>query len=154
MENSEVIKDIIAPEQYGFRKNRPSITQMIMYMNEIFDNLDSTTLATMYLDFEKSFDNVSHGKLLEKLTNASIREGVLELMESYLKGRKKNVKIGSSVSSELVVQSGVPQGSVLGPYFLSFSLMIFQNVSCQHALDMRMTITSALYSEKRNNTSD
>ena len=61
----EVIKDIIAPEQYGFRKNRLSITQMITYMSEIFDNLVSTTLATMFSDFENSFDKVSHGKLLK-----------------------------------------------------------------------------------------
>ena len=84
-------------------------------MSEIFDDLVSTTLATMYLDFEKAFNKVSHGKLLEKLTNAGIRGGVLELIESYLKGREQKVKIGSSVSSELVVQSGVPQESVLGP---------------------------------------
>ena len=113
----EVIEDIIDPEQYGFRKNRSSITQMIMYMSEKFDNLDSTTFATMYLDFGKAFDKVSHGRLLEKLTNAGIRGGVLELMESYLKGRKQKVRIGSSASSELVVQSGFPQGSVLGPLF-------------------------------------
>ena len=35
----EVIKHTIAPEQYGFRKSRSTITQMIMYMSEIFDNL-------------------------------------------------------------------------------------------------------------------
>ena len=29
----EVIKDIIAPGQYGFRKNRSPITQMILYMS-------------------------------------------------------------------------------------------------------------------------
>ena len=115
--NYEVIKDKIAPEHYGFRKNRSSITQMIMFMSEIFDSLVSTTLATMYLDFEKAFDKVSHGKLLEKLTNEGIRGGVLELVESYLKGGKQKVKIGSSVSSEVVVQIGVPQGSALGPLF-------------------------------------
>ena len=109
------MKDINAPEKYDFRKNRSSITQMVMYMSEIFDNLVSTTLATMYLDFENAFDKVSHGKLLEKLTNEGIREGLLELIENSLKGRKQKIKIGSSVSSELVVQSGVPQGSVLGP---------------------------------------
>ena len=87
-------------------------------MSEIFDNLISTTLATMYLDFEKAFDKFSLGKLLEKLTNEGIRGGLLELIESYLKGRKQKVKIGSSVSCEFVVQSGFPQGSVLGPLFL------------------------------------
>ena len=87
----------MAPEQNVFRKKRSSITQMILFMSEIFDKLDSTTLATNYLDFEKAFDKVSHGKFLEKLTNAGIRGGVLELIESHLKGRKQKVKIGPSV---------------------------------------------------------
>ena len=86
-------------------------------MSEIFDNLISTTLATMYLDFEKAFDKVSHGNLLGNMTSEGIRGGVLDLIERYLKGRKQKFRIGSSVSSELVVQSGVPQGSVLGPLF-------------------------------------
>ena len=70
---------------------------MVRFMGEIFDNFVSTTLATMYLDFKKAFDKVSYGKSLEKLTNEGIRGGVLELIESYLKGRKQKVKIGSSV---------------------------------------------------------
>ena len=93
---------------------------MILYMSEFFNILVSTTLATMYLDFEKTFDEVSDGKLLEKLTNEGIRGVVLELIESDLKGRKQKVKIGSFVSNELVVQSGIPQGFVLGPFFYPF----------------------------------
>ena len=53
---------------------------------------------------------------------------MLELIESYLKGRKQQVKIGSSVSSELVVQSGVPLGSLLGPSF--FILFISHLPKC------------------------
>ena len=56
-------------------------------------------------------------KLIEKLQNNGITGGALELLESYLKGRKHRTKVGNSICSELEVKSGVPQGSVLGPLF-------------------------------------
>ena len=90
---------------------------MILYLSEVFDHFESPTLTALYLDFEKAFDKVSHEKLIEKLQNNGITGGALELLESYLKGRKHRAKVGNSISSELEVKSGVPQGSVLGPLF-------------------------------------
>ena len=58
-----------------------------MYFCELFDNPASTTLATMNLDFGKAFDKVSHGKLLEQLSKAGMRGGVLDLIENSPKGR-------------------------------------------------------------------
>ena len=115
--------------------------QMIMYMSEIFDNLISKTLATMYLDFRKAFDKVSHGKFLGKLTNQGIKGGVLELIESYLKGRMQKDKVRSSVQLNLLCEVKSHKELYLDLYFLAFLFLIFHNMSCQHALDMRLTIS-------------
>ena len=56
-------------------------------------------------------------KIIEKLQNNGITAGALELLEKYLKGRKHQAKVENSISSELEVKSGAPQGSVLGPLF-------------------------------------
>ena len=93
------------------------MTQIILYLSEIFDHFESQTLTALYLDFEKAFDKVSHEKLKENLQNKGITGGALELLESYMKGRKHRAKVGNSISLELEVKSGVPQGSVLGPLF-------------------------------------
>ena len=46
---------------------------------------------------------------------SGIAGSTLRLIESYLENRPQTVKIQNSISSELPVLSGVPQGSILGP---------------------------------------
>ena len=38
-------------------------------------------------------------------------------MNSYLSGRKQQVKLNSIVSSWSFIKKGIPQGSILGPFF-------------------------------------
>ena len=44
-----------------------------------------------------------------------ITENALSLVQSYLKDRGQSVKIGEFVSATTPLETGVPQGSVLGP---------------------------------------
>ena len=69
----------------------------------------------MFIDLKKVFDTVNHKILLEKLKLYGIRGTPLSWFESYLKDRKQRVSIGGMYSSERVINTGVPQGSILGP---------------------------------------
>jgi retron-type reverse transcriptase len=71
--------------------------------------------VTIYLDFAKAFDKVSHKALLYKLENMGFDGILLEWLSSFLTNRKQRVVLGDSFSSWLDVLSGVAQGSVLGP---------------------------------------
>ena len=70
---------------------------------------------TVYIDFAKVFDTVSHAKLLHKLPKYGITGNILKWFASFLNGRKQRVKIGQSYSDYTNVASGVPQGSCTGP---------------------------------------
>ncbi len=73
------------------------------------------------MDFAKAFDSVSIPKLLLKLKSFGIQGLLLSCIESFLTDRHQRVKVGRVFSSKLSVISGVPQGSVLGPFlFLLF----------------------------------
>ena len=66
----------------------------------------------LLLDFSKAFDTISHAKLEEQFYFSA---NAVNLMESYLRGRRQTVFCGDRRSRSAVVPSGVPQGSVLGP---------------------------------------
>ena len=71
----------ISPKQYGFTKQRSTITQMIMFLSEVFDNLNQSTLAALYIDFQKAFDKVNHEMLLEKIHGIGVHGNALKLLE-------------------------------------------------------------------------
>ena len=100
--------------QFGFRKQRSCITQLLIYLEKIYNSLDSDDeIHVIYTDYEKDFDNVDHGILLQKLYKIGIRGRVFKLMQSYLANRTQRVRINGTFSEEFPVTSGVPQGSIL-----------------------------------------
>ena len=54
--------------QYGFRKGRSCITQLIEVMEDWTEHLDNhNSVDAIYLDFQKAFDTVPHHRLITKL---------------------------------------------------------------------------------------
>ncbi|CAB3995444.1 Hypothetical predicted protein [Paramuricea clavata] len=89
---------------------------MLYVLHEIHNILEKRAqVDTVYLDFAKAFDNVSHDLLLVKLHNFGIRGNLLRWFGDYLSGRLQRVTVLGVTSEPLPVLSGVPQGSILGP---------------------------------------
>ena len=107
---------LITDAQYGFVKGRSTELQLLNCSKMWINAIDSNKFVdTVYIDFSKAFDTVSHRKLLHKLTNYGITGNILQWFSSFLCDRKQRVKIGDVYSSYASVSSGVPQGSCTVP---------------------------------------
>lgn len=107
---------IISKHQFGFMKNIGSKNALNYITNILYNNVDKTipTIVT-FLDLAKAFDTVDHKLLLDKLFCIGIRGQALDLLSSYLNNRYQMVKIDGKESDSLLISTGVPQGTILGP---------------------------------------
>ena len=112
----DIVKIKIDESQHGFRKHRSVITQLLLFLDLLYNEIDEkeNELFVLHLDFKKAFDSVPHDLLLQKIEDEGIGGNVLKIIASYLSNHKQYVKVNNSVSETVPVTSGVPQGSLLG----------------------------------------
>ena len=72
------------------------------------------------MDLPKAFDSLGHDIFLNKLTYYGVKNSANDLLRSYLSNRKQYVQIDDISSSIVSINTGVPQGSILGPLLFNF----------------------------------
>ena len=128
--------DLLDTYQSAYRYAHSTETALIRVHHDIMEALDSgSQVALVLLDLTAAFDMVDHQLLLRRLQYTYGLSGtVLNWFASYLDGRTQCVKLGSSSSSRISMEHGVPQGSVLGPLLYSLFFAPVGNICRNHRI--------------------
>ena len=111
------VNNLITINQSGFRPGDSTTNQLLFLVDEIhqaFDDPKSLEVCAVFLDISKAFDKVWHDGLIFKLKQNGISGRLLQHFENYILNQKQRVVLNGSHSEYSVIESGVPQSSVLG----------------------------------------
>jgi hypothetical protein len=85
-------------------------------MDKVTKIIDEGSSADIfYLDFAKAFDKVPHERLIVKLEAKGVTGKVKRWIKEWLQNRSQCVVVGGNKSENCDVESGMPQGTILGP---------------------------------------
>ena len=122
--------NLLSEQQYGFRAKHSTELAAIKLVDYIKTEIDNKyTPVNIYIDLSKAFDTINYDILLYKLDYYGVGGIPLQLIQNYLTNRKQYVKYNTHKSTLKMIDTGVPQGSILGPLLFSIYINDLVNVS-------------------------
>ena len=108
--------NILYTHQYGFRPKYSIDYAVMSLQNYIIKEFEKGNYTIgIFLDLSKAFDTLDKNLLLNKLHRYGLRGIPNKWINSYLSDRNQQVQLRNILSDKNFIDTGVPQGSVLGP---------------------------------------
>ena len=145
--------------QFAYRPLSSTVCALVHFHDDILKYLEDpevVALRVLCFDMTHAFDCVPHDLLLKRISQLPFThvEALVNWLHSYLYGRRQQVKLGCTRSSIVNVTSGVPQGSLLGPYLFALYMSTYTPVNPNVRVMKYADDISLLIPVYRNNPND
>jgi hypothetical protein len=95
----------------------PIVTRVTIGFN---DRKPACRSAMCAVDISKAFDAINHVWLIEMILGTNLHPNLVRWLKAYITGHRAWCMYGLKSSSQFILCSGVPQGSVLSPAIFNF----------------------------------
>ena len=111
-----LVNDHLAPNQSALKPSDSCINQLLSITHGIYSLFDDGfEVRSFFSDKSKAFDKVLHEGIIFKLKQNDISDDFRNTLSDFLRNRKERVPLDGQSSSWTSVNTGVLQGSILGP---------------------------------------
>ena len=120
---------ILDRSQCGFRKHRSTTDHLVSLERYIRDAFAQKQQAVgLFFDLEKAYETTWQYGIIRDLHRIGLRGRLSVFVSEYLRDRRIQVRIGTTISDEFYLEEGVPTGGVLA--VTGFGLNISELPSC------------------------
>ena len=105
------------PLQFAYKAKRSVDDAVIVFMNNALKHLDKsgTFVRVLFIDFSSAFNTIQPHLMAEKLLSLNVNKNLIGWILDFLTTRTQHVKLNSTVSNTIGLNTGAPQGCVLSP---------------------------------------
>ena len=118
---------------HSYRKSLSSITAIAQVHDALIEaSEDKNIAAAIAIDESAAFDSIAHPILLDKMRLYNFHEDTIKWIKDYLLSRSQYVTIGGKDSVIKSVETGILQGSTLGPTLFNLYINDFPDIVNDH----------------------